>query len=160
MRLLLVHSITISLGCFFVSFVISVKTVLCGSNGVGFMGMEICCRCMDHHDAGGAASPSSPLAPSVSGSSSQDSVAEHVSKMTLDGKLPHYSSGSSVIVEISNINKVKESYTEDLFQVISQHKSADSFIFYFLIVLIGISFSICTLKYLIACFFLLFCDSM
>ncbi|URE46978.1 Dedicator of cytokinesis [Musa troglodytarum] len=65
---------------------------------------------------GGAASPSSPLAPSVSGSSSQDSVAEHVSKMTLDGKLPHYSSGSSVIVEISNINKVKESYTEDLFQ--------------------------------------------
>lgn len=109
---------------------------------------------------GGAASPSSPLAPSVSGSSSQDSVAEHVSKMTLDGKLPHYSSGSSVIVEISNINKVKESYTEDLFQVISQHKSADSFIFYFLIVLIGISFSICTLKYLIACFFLLFCDSM
>lgn len=66
---------------------------------------------------GGTASPSSPLAPSVSGSSSQDSFAEHVSKISLDGKLAQYSGGSSVIVELSNLNKVKESYTEDLFQV-------------------------------------------
>ncbi|XP_072984284.1 guanine nucleotide exchange factor SPIKE 1 isoform X2 [Typha latifolia] len=66
--------------------------------------------------AGGAASPSSPLASSVSGSSSQDSFGEPNSKSTLDGKLAHYSSGSSVIVEISNLNKVKESYTEDSLQ--------------------------------------------
>lgn len=70
--------------------------------------------------AGAAAdgtSPSSPLATSVSGSSSQDSILENVSKMTLDGKIAQYSSGSSVIVEVSNLNKVKECYTEDTLQV-------------------------------------------
>jgi hypothetical protein len=67
--------------------------------------------------AGDPASPSSPLAPSMSASSSQDSIVEPVSKLTLDGKLNHYSSGSSVIVEISNLNKVKESYIEDSLQV-------------------------------------------
>ncbi|KAM0925574.1 hypothetical protein ACQ4PT_004107 [Festuca glaucescens] len=66
--------------------------------------------------AGDAASPSSPLAPSMSAASSQDSIVEPVSKLTLDGKLNHYSSGSSVIVEISNLNKVKESYIEDSLQ--------------------------------------------
>ncbi|KAB5533801.1 hypothetical protein DKX38_016887 [Salix brachista] len=65
--------------------------------------------------SGGAASPSSPLAPSVSGSSSHDGVFEPVAKITLDGKLG-YSSGRSVVVEISNLNKVKESYTEDSLQ--------------------------------------------
>lgn len=66
--------------------------------------------------SGGPASPSSPLAPSVSGSSSHDGVFEPVANFTLDGKLG-YSSGSSVVVEISNLNKVKESYTEDSLQV-------------------------------------------
>ncbi|KAM0848124.1 hypothetical protein ACQ4PT_054594 [Festuca glaucescens] len=66
--------------------------------------------------AGDAVSPSSPLAPSMSASSSQDSIVEPVSKLTLDGKLNHYSNGSSVIVEISNLNKVKESYIEDSLQ--------------------------------------------
>ncbi|KAG8063521.1 hypothetical protein GUJ93_ZPchr0003g18496 [Zizania palustris] len=65
---------------------------------------------------GGAASPSSPLAPSMSGSSSQDSIVEPISKLTVDGKLNHYSNGSSVIVEISSLNKVKESYIEDSLQ--------------------------------------------
>ena len=65
---------------------------------------------------GGSASPSSPLAPSVSGSSSHEGVFEPSTKITLDGKLG-YSSGSSVIVEISNLSKVKESYTEDSLQV-------------------------------------------
>ncbi|ONL97599.1 Guanine nucleotide exchange factor SPIKE 1 [Zea mays] len=63
-----------------------------------------------------AASPSSPLAPSLSGSSSQDSIVDPISKLALDGKVNHYSSGSSVIVEISNLNKVKESYIEDSLQ--------------------------------------------
>lgn len=69
--------------------------------------------------AGAAAdgtSPSSPLATSVSGSSSQDGILE-ISKMMLDGKIAQYSSGSSVIVEVSNLNKVKECYTEDTLQV-------------------------------------------
>ncbi|KAF3774206.1 hypothetical protein EJ110_NYTH53684 [Nymphaea thermarum] len=65
---------------------------------------------------GGAASPSSPLAPSLSGSSSQESMVEPVAKISSDSKLAQYSSGSSVIVEISNLNKVKESYTEDSLQ--------------------------------------------
>lgn len=65
---------------------------------------------------GGAASPSSPLAPSMSGSSSQESVAEPLSKLSLDGKLAHYSSGNSILVDISNLNKVKENYTEDSLQ--------------------------------------------
>ena len=56
------------------------------------------------------------LAPSVSGSSSHDGVFEPAAKITLDGKLG-YSSGISVVVEISNLNKVKESYTEDSLQV-------------------------------------------
>uniref|UniRef100_A0A3N7ESX9 Uncharacterized protein n=1 Tax=Populus trichocarpa TaxID=3694 RepID=A0A3N7ESX9_POPTR len=55
------------------------------------------------------------LAPSVSGSSSHDGVFEPAAKITLDGKLG-YSSGISVVVEISNLNKVKESYTEDSLQ--------------------------------------------
>jgi hypothetical protein len=83
--------------------------------------------------SGGAASPSSPLAPSVSGSSSHDGVFEPVAKITLDGKLG-YSSGSSVVVEISNLNKVKESYTEDSLQV---RWRSDSFI--------SISFTIFTI---------------
>ncbi|XP_010921287.2 guanine nucleotide exchange factor SPIKE 1 isoform X2 [Elaeis guineensis] len=66
--------------------------------------------------AGGAASPSSPLTPSISASSSQDSVVEPLSKINLDGKLAQYSSRSSVVVEISNLNKVKESYTEESLQ--------------------------------------------
>ncbi|KAM3684141.1 hypothetical protein ACB098_11G022000 [Castanea mollissima] len=64
---------------------------------------------------GGSASPSSPLAPSVSGSSSHEGVFEPSTKITLDGKLG-YSSGSSVIVEISSLSKVKECYTEDSLQ--------------------------------------------
>uniref|UniRef100_N1QRS9 Dedicator of cytokinesis protein 8 n=1 Tax=Aegilops tauschii TaxID=37682 RepID=N1QRS9_AEGTA len=70
----------------------------------------------NNHAGGDAASPSSPLAPSMSGSSSQDSIVEPISKLASDGKLNHYSSGSSVIVEISNLNKVKESYMEDSLQ--------------------------------------------
>ncbi|KAK6251657.1 hypothetical protein QUC31_013377 [Theobroma cacao] len=65
--------------------------------------------------SGGSASPSSPLAPSISGSSSHEGVFEPIAKVTSDGKLG-YSSGSSVIVEISNLNKVKESYTEESLQ--------------------------------------------
>ncbi|XP_021714827.1 guanine nucleotide exchange factor SPIKE 1-like isoform X2 [Chenopodium quinoa] len=65
--------------------------------------------------SGGTASPSSPLAPSVSGSSFHEGVSESTTKITLDGKLG-YLSGSSIIVEISNLNKVKESYTEDSLQ--------------------------------------------
>lgn len=67
--------------------------------------------------SGGSASPSSPLAPSISGSSSHEGVFEPIAKVTSDGKLG-YSSGSSVIVEISNLNKVKESYTEESLQVL------------------------------------------
>ncbi|XP_077235939.1 guanyl-nucleotide exchange factors;GTPase binding;GTP binding protein [Tasmannia lanceolata] len=66
--------------------------------------------------AGGAASPSSPLAPSISGSSSIESVVDPLAKVNLDGKLAQYSSGSSVVVEISNLNKVKECYTEESLQ--------------------------------------------
>lgn len=64
----------------------------------------------------GPASPSSPLAPSVSGSSSHEGVFETTSKISLDGKLS-YSNGNSVVVEVSNLNKVKESYTEESLQV-------------------------------------------
>lgn len=64
----------------------------------------------------GPASPSSPLAPSVSGSSSHEGVFETSAKISLDGKLG-YSNGNSVVVEISNLNKVKESYTEESLQV-------------------------------------------
>ncbi|KNA12632.1 hypothetical protein SOVF_124320 [Spinacia oleracea] len=65
--------------------------------------------------SGGTASPSSPLAPSVSGSSFHEGVSESTAKITLDGKMG-YLSGSSIVVEISNLNKVKESYTEDSLQ--------------------------------------------
>ncbi|KAL5808377.1 hypothetical protein ACOSQ3_029068 [Xanthoceras sorbifolium] len=65
--------------------------------------------------SGGSASPSSPLAPSMSGSSSHEGVFEPIAKISLDGKLG-YSSGSSIVVEISNLNKVKESYTEESLQ--------------------------------------------
>jgi hypothetical protein len=40
-----------------------------------------------------------------------------ISKFTLDGKINNYSSGTSVIIEIPNLNKVKESYIEDSLQV-------------------------------------------
>ncbi|KAG4398966.1 hypothetical protein GLYMA_08G148300v4 [Glycine max] len=63
----------------------------------------------------GPASPSSPLAPSISGSSSHEGVFETSAKISLDGKLS-YSNGNSVVVEVSNLNKVKESYTEESLQ--------------------------------------------
>ncbi|KAK7405784.1 hypothetical protein VNO78_07393 [Psophocarpus tetragonolobus] len=63
----------------------------------------------------GPASPSSPLAPSVSGFSSHEGVFETSAKISLDGKL-NYSNGNSVVVEVSNLNKVKESYTEESLQ--------------------------------------------
>lgn len=66
--------------------------------------------------SGGSASPSSRLAASMSGSSSHEGVLESVAKITLDGKMG-YSSGSSIVVEISNLHKVKESYTEESLQV-------------------------------------------
>lgn len=87
----------------------------------------------DNHVAaasGGATSPSSPLVPSISGSSSVENVTESVAKITLDGKLVQYSSGSSVLVEISNLNKVKESYTEDSLQVWQK----------ILLILVGVTF--------------------
>ncbi|CAL1408076.1 unnamed protein product [Linum trigynum] len=65
--------------------------------------------------SGGPASPSSPLTQSVSGSASHEGAFEPIAKVMLDGK-SGYSSGSSVVVEISNLNKVKESYTEDSLQ--------------------------------------------
>ncbi|KAI4341561.1 hypothetical protein MLD38_026273 [Melastoma candidum] len=61
----------------------------------------------------GSASPSSPLAPGVSGPILHDG--EPATKITMQGKVG-YSSGSSVVIEISNLNKVKESYTEDSLQ--------------------------------------------
>ncbi|KAL5647921.1 hypothetical protein ACJX0J_042276, partial [Zea mays] len=63
-----------------------------------------------------AAYPSSTLATSLPGSTSQDSIVDPILKLTLDGNVNHYSSGSSVIVEISNLNKVKESYIVDSLQ--------------------------------------------
>jgi dedicator of cytokinesis protein 6/7/8 len=77
----------------------------------------------------GPASPSSPLAPSVSGSSSHEGVFETNTKVSLDGKLS-YSNGNSVVVEVSNLNKVKESYTEESLQVCSPGSfDGDSFMF-------------------------------
>ncbi|KAI3451682.1 hypothetical protein Pfo_008347 [Paulownia fortunei] len=61
--------------------------------------------------SGGSASPSSPLITSISGST-QEGAAEPVAKITLDGKLG-YSGGNSVVVEVSNLSKVKEGYTEE-----------------------------------------------
>ncbi|GKV44970.1 hypothetical protein SLEP1_g52105 [Rubroshorea leprosula] len=66
--------------------------------------------------SGGSASPSSRLAPSMSGSSSHEGVLESVAKITLDGKMG-YSSGSIIVVKISNLPKVRESYTEESLQV-------------------------------------------
>nr|XP_027118067.1 guanine nucleotide exchange factor SPIKE 1 isoform X2 [Coffea arabica] len=63
--------------------------------------------------SGGSASPGSPLTPSMSGSGSQDHVMEPIAKITSEGKL-NYS--SAVVVEVSNLNKVKEGYTEDSLQ--------------------------------------------
>ncbi|KAF6146495.1 hypothetical protein GIB67_037795, partial [Kingdonia uniflora] len=61
--------------------------------------------------SGGVPSPGSPHAPSnISGSSSHETTAES------SGKLAQYPNGSSIVVEISNLNKVKESYTEDSLQ--------------------------------------------
>ncbi|GLT40356.1 hypothetical protein SLA2020_144980 [Shorea laevis] len=65
--------------------------------------------------SGRSASPSSRLAPSMPGSSSHEGVLESVAKIALDGKMG-YSSGSSIVVEISNLHKVKESYTEESLQ--------------------------------------------
>ncbi|KAG8363226.1 hypothetical protein BUALT_Bualt19G0000100 [Buddleja alternifolia] len=62
--------------------------------------------------SGGSASPSSPLITSISGSSSQEGAGEPATKITLDGKLG-YSSRNSVVVEVSNLSKVKEGYTEE-----------------------------------------------
>ncbi|CAL0333662.1 unnamed protein product [Lupinus luteus] len=63
----------------------------------------------------GPASPSSPLATSVSGSSSHEGVFEISGKISLDGRLGS-SNGNSVVVEVSNLNTVKESYTEESLQ--------------------------------------------
>ncbi|XP_031129234.1 guanine nucleotide exchange factor SPIKE 1 isoform X1 [Ipomoea triloba] len=64
---------------------------------------------------GGSNSPSSPLSTSISGSSYQEGGVEPIAKITSDGKLG-YSSGNSIVVEVSNLNKVKEGYTEDSLQ--------------------------------------------
>lgn len=68
--------------------------------------------------SGGSSSPSSPLITSISGLSSQEAAAEPNAKITLDGKLS-YSSGNSIIVEVSNLSKVKEGYTEESLLVMS-----------------------------------------
>uniref|UniRef100_A0A7N0UFL0 C2 DOCK-type domain-containing protein n=1 Tax=Kalanchoe fedtschenkoi TaxID=63787 RepID=A0A7N0UFL0_KALFE len=65
--------------------------------------------------SGGSASPSSPLAPNMSGSSSHEGVSNPTTKFALDGR-PSYTGGSSIIVELSNLNKAKECYTEDSLQ--------------------------------------------
>ncbi|PKA58555.1 hypothetical protein AXF42_Ash008842 [Apostasia shenzhenica] len=70
----------------------------------------------ENHNAtvgGGATSPSSALTP---GSSSQDGILESVGKIPSEGRTGKCSARNSVIVEISNMNKVKESYTEDSLQ--------------------------------------------
>lgn len=67
-------------------------------------------------NTGESASPSSPLAPSMTASSSHDGVFEPMAKITSDGKQGS-SGGSSVVVEISNLNKVKENYSEESIQV-------------------------------------------
>ncbi|KAL5730695.1 MAP kinase Spk1 [Ranunculus cassubicifolius] len=59
---------------------------------------------------GGATSPSSPLAPTFSGSSTHDIAVETAAKNSSDAN------GKCVVVEVSNLNKVKESYTEDSLQ--------------------------------------------
>ncbi|GER31994.1 hypothetical protein STAS_08040 [Striga asiatica] len=61
--------------------------------------------------SGEFASPSSPLITSIS-SSTQEGAAEPAAKITTDGTLG-YSGGNSVVVEVSNLSKVKEGYTEE-----------------------------------------------
>ena len=65
----------------------------------------------------GIASSIIPLAPSISGSSSRESEIDLIRRSTLDGRMTHYSSGCAVMVEIPNLNRVKESYVEELLQV-------------------------------------------
>lgn len=65
---------------------------------------------------GGTASPSSPLAPSISGSSTHENGFDLIGRTASDGRMTHYLSGSCVIVEIPNLNRVKESYIEELLQ--------------------------------------------
>ena len=62
---------------------------------------------------GGTASPSSPLAPSISGSSSHENGLDLIGRTASDGRMTHYLSGSCVIIEIPILNKVKEIYIED-----------------------------------------------
>ena len=66
---------------------------------------------------GGITSPIIPLAPNISGSSSQEINIDLIRISTSDGRMTHYSSGFAVIVEIPNLNRVKESYVEELLQV-------------------------------------------
>ncbi|CAH9114188.1 unnamed protein product [Cuscuta europaea] len=65
--------------------------------------------------AAGSNSPGSPLSSSFSGYSCQEGVVEPIAKITMEGSLGH-SSGNSIVVEVSNLNKVKEAYTEDSLQ--------------------------------------------
>ena len=66
---------------------------------------------------GGITSPCISLAPSISGSSSQENNIDLIERSSSYGRMIHYSSGFVVIVEIPNLNRVKESYVEDLLQV-------------------------------------------
>ncbi|EPS68174.1 hypothetical protein M569_06596, partial [Genlisea aurea] len=61
---------------------------------------------------GGSSSLGSPIITTISGTSSQEASADVVSKISLDGNLGH-SGGNTVRVEISNLSKVKECYTEE-----------------------------------------------
>ena len=66
----------------------------------------------------GIGSPSSPITPSISGLNSHESPGESIAKAPLNGKLAQYSNGGPILVEIANLNAVKESYTEDSLQVL------------------------------------------
>ncbi|KAK8957714.1 hypothetical protein KSP39_PZI001329 [Platanthera zijinensis] len=91
----------------------------------------------NHNTSGGdAASPTSHLTPSMSGSISQDGIIEPAAKIPYDGKLPSCSIRNSVIVEVSNLNKVKENYIEDSLQgalrlevdkFLANHAGSDNF---------------------------------
>lgn len=84
--------------------------------------------------SGGSASPSSPLITSISGSI-QEGAAEPVAKITLDGKLD-YSGGNSVVVEVSNLSKVKEGYTEDSLLVTSRsHLAKKTYVYIYCLIL-------------------------
>eukprot|EP00252_Welwitschia_mirabilis_P019875 TRINITY_DN4713_c0_g1_i1.p1 TRINITY_DN4713_c0_g1~~TRINITY_DN4713_c0_g1_i1.p1 ORF type:complete len:1841 (+),score=338.97 TRINITY_DN4713_c0_g1_i1:465-5987(+) len=65
---------------------------------------------------GGTPSPGSPLASSISGSTSHESNLDLVGRTASDGRMTHCSNGSAVIVEIPNLNRVKESYVEEMLQ--------------------------------------------